>query len=370
MTLWDSLSNLFQRDAQHRDRPLIPLEHIFPPLADTASLAGGEGYFQLWVVQMFLKSDRDWFKSWYPVVQSLTRFRFGNVPNPVEIAQIAGPGYLRDVDPTHLDRIVQVDLPLTPLVPFNGGLVQIETGLVAMQASDTLKRFLDVMGSFADLLSVPQLSTALNVASVVSKGVDQLLGIGDKHMVLGYQRTLESAGGGGDNELRPAYVAVINAPSGTYKREHLWIKDSKLLFGADLAKSRELTGVDFMLLRVETRRSRDDWDAFTSISEPFAKAMNALTQLDATGNPNVADAAAFIRAAAVAAMISPDLTAKDRVQVARAIRDRYNEYKAAVLGERGLKAPEPPVLADVACTAHEMDTSPTTVGQLFPADEI
>jgi hypothetical protein len=239
-----------------------------------------------------------------------------------------------------------------------------------MRASDILKRFLDVMGSFADLLSVPQLSNALNVATAVSKGVDQLLGIDDKNMVLGYQRTLESAGGGGDNELRPGYVAVINAPSGTYKPQHLWIKDSKLLFGPELAKSRELTGVDFMLLRIETRRYRDDWDAFSSISEPFTKAMNTLMQLDAAGKPNVADAAAFIRAAAVAAMTSPDLTAKDRVQVARVIRNRYNEYKAAMLGERSLKAPKPPVLADMARTAHQINDSPTTVGQLFPSDEL
>jgi hypothetical protein len=366
---WSSLGKLFQRDAQHRDRPVIPIEHISPPLADTSSLAGGDGYFQLWVVQMFLKSDRDWFKSWYPVVQSLTRFRFGNLPNPIEVAQIAGPGYLRDVDPAHLDRIVQVDLPLTPLVPFTGGMVQIEVGLVAMQASDTLKRFLNVMGSFASLLSVPQLSSAVNVAATVSKGVDQLLGIGDKNMVLGYQRTLESAGGGGDNDLRPAYVALINAASGTYNPENLWVRNSRLLYGADLANSAELTGVDFMLLRIETRRCRDDWDAFNTISEPFTKAMNALTQTDTAGNPNVADAAAFIRAAAVAAMNSPDLTANDRVKVARAIRSRYDEYKTAVLGERALVARQPPVLADVARTAQEMDDSPTTVGQLFPANE-
>lgn len=368
MSLWDSVLTLFHRDAHHSDRPIIPLTHISPALTDTASLAGGEGYFQLWVVQMFLKSDRDWFKGWYPIVQSLTRLRFGNVPNPVDIAQIAGPRYLRDVDPDHLDRVVQVDLPLTPLVPFNGGTVEIEAGLVAMPQSDSLKLFLDVMGNFAGLLAVPQLSTALHVANAVSKGVEQLLGVGNKKMVLGYHRALESAGGEGDNELRPVYIAVINAPSGTYKPEQLWIKDAKLLTGPDLASARELSGVDFMLLRIETRRARDDWDTFTSINEPFNKAMSALTQVDASGKPNVADAAVFIRVAAVAAMTSPDLTARDRVQVARAIRQRYDEYKAAVLGEKGIKRPRLPVLADVARAARDQDAGPLTLGELFPLD--
>ena len=342
MSLWESLGQLFQRDTQNRDRPIIPMDHVSPAPGDTASLGGGEGYFQLWVVRMFLKNDRDWFKSWYPVVQSLTTFRFGNQSNPVEIAQVAGPGYLHDVDPQHLDRIVQVDLPLTPLVPFTGGTVQIEAGLLAMQASDTLERFLGVMGSFAGLLAVPQLSTVLNVASAVSKGVDELIGIGNKQMVLGFQRTLESAGGGGDNDLRPTYVAVIDAPSGTYSPDRLWIKDSKLMYGADPATAQELAGVNFMLLRIETRHSRDDWDALTAISEPFAKAINALSQVDAAGNPNVANAEVYVRSAAAAALGSPDLTVKDHVQVARAIRDRYTQYKAALVGERIVGRPWPP----------------------------
>src|SRR4051812_44891136 len=101
---------------------------------------------------MFLKRDREWFMSWYPVAQSLIQLRFGNLPNPLEIAQIAGPDHLLNVDPDHLDRVVQLDLPLTPLLPFIGGTVQVEAALIAMEASDILRRFLDVMGSFARLL--------------------------------------------------------------------------------------------------------------------------------------------------------------------------------------------------------------------------
>jgi hypothetical protein len=366
MELWDSLTKLFQRDAQHLDRPIIANDHIVPPLADAGPIAGGEGYFQLWVVTMFLKNDREWFKSWYPVVQSLTRFRFGNLPNPIEIAQIAGPGYLKNVAPQNLDRVIQVDFPLTPLVPFSGGTVQVEVGLVAMQASDMLKTFLDVMGNFAGLLAVPQLSTAVNVASAVSNGVNQLLGFGEKRMVLGYQRTYTGAGDGGDNELRAGYVVLLNAPAGDYKPDYLWVKDGKLLYGNSAADSSELTGVDYMLLRIGTRRTRDDWDALTTINEPFNKAIDSLSRLDATGNPNVAEAETFVRMAAAAALSSPDLTNKDRIRVARAIRDRYNEYKSALLGEeRSLRAPAAPTITEVADRALDMADTPVTLAELF-----
>ncbi len=366
MTLWDALTQLVQREAQHLDRPTILHEHITPTPSDLGGLAGGEGYFQLWVVQMFLRSDREWFKSWYPVVQSLTRLRFGDLSEPLEIAQIAGPSHLRAVDPEHLDRVLQLDLPLTPLVPYSGGTVQIEAGLVAMKGSDILKGFLDVMGSFAQLLAVPQLSTALAVASKVSDGVNQLLGIGDNRMVLGLNRSFESVGGGGDNDLRSMYMVIINAPSGSYPSERLWIKESKLLYGPNQAEAQELTGVDYMVLRIETRRNRgDDLESLSSISQPFKKAIDALSKLDASGNPQVTEAEAYVRAAAAAALTSPDLAARDRTQVARAIWDRYRDYRAALFGERGLKAPTPPTLTEVALTAPDMDAHPLTLGELF-----
>lgn len=365
MILRESFLQLFQRDAQHLDRPEIVSDHIVPMPTEMTSLAGGDGYFQLWVVRMFLKSDRKGFKSWYPVVQSLTQLRFGDLSKPLEIAQIAGPSHLRDIDPKHLDRVVQLDLPLTPLIPFSGGIVQIGAGLVAMKSDDILLRFLDVMGSFAKLLVVPQLSTALNVANAVSDGINQLLGIGDNRMVLGLNRTFESAGGGGHNDLRPRYMAIIGASSGSYPPEQLWIKESKLLYGASLVVAQELSGVDYMLLRIETRRYRDDWDSLSSINDPFNKAIEALRKLDANGNPQVAEAEVFVRTAAAAALTSPDLAARDRTQGAHAIWERYKEYKSALFGQRGLKTPTPPTLAEVALAARDMDTSPLTPGQLF-----
>jgi hypothetical protein len=365
MTLWESLTQVFQRDAAHLDRPLVPTDHITPPLVNTASLPAGEGYFQVWVVQMFLKHDRAWFKSWYPVVQSLTRLRVGSLPDPVEIAHLAGPSYLRELGPRHLDRVIQLDMPLTPLLPFNGGTVQIEVGLVAMQASDLMKSFLDVISSFTGLLMAPQFSSALNITSIVSKSVDQLLGVGEQHMILGYQRTFESAGGGGNADLRPAYIVLINAPRGTYEATQLWIKDGSLLHGATLSVATELAGVDYVMLRIETRSHRDDWDALHTISEPFANAIHALMQAAANDNASYADADVFIRTAVAAALTSPDLAIRDRTQVARAIRDRYQEYRAALLGERSLEVASPPTLADVALSAQQLDASPITVGQLF-----
>ena len=361
MDLLTSVTQLFRRDAAHLEQVVLAPDHISPPAPDTAPLKANAGYFRLWVVEMFLKSDRDWFKTLYPVVQSLTSFHFGT--SNMQIAQVAGPGRLQNVDPSHLDRVIQQNLALTPLIPFTGGTVEVEVGLIAMQASDLLQRFLTVMSSFSQLLAVPQLSAALTIANTVSSGVEQLLGVSGNSMVLGYHDTFQGADGSGSAPLAACNIVVLSAPSGTYPPEKLWVKDSHLLYGDSMDSAQPLTGVAYMLLRVETSQHRDDWDSLPNIKEYWDKAIEALGQLDASGNPRVADADIFIRNAVVQALQSPDLTQADQMQSARALRDKYQQYKEAI----GAKEIVPvPTLADVAKAARGLSPEPVTLGELFP----
>jgi hypothetical protein len=241
-----------------------------------------------------------------------------------------------------------------------------------MQADDVLQRFVDVMGNVAKLVSVPQISTAVAVAGTVSSAVQTLVGVGNKQLVLGYIDSFvgaDAAGGGGSPGLRSTYIALINAPAGTYDPKQLWADHRKLLHGPNIESARELSGVDYMLIQLEIRRERDDWDQLTSISEPFSKAIEALGQLDpATGEPKLAEADAFVRSAAVAALNSPDLTAVDRMRVARAIRKRFTSYREALEQERAARAislPRAPTILDVAESARGMSREEVTVQELF-----
>jgi hypothetical protein len=55
--------------------------------------------------------------------------RFGDRASAIEIARVAGPEHLKDVDAAHLTQVVQLDHVLNPLVPFVGGTGQLEAGL-------------------------------------------------------------------------------------------------------------------------------------------------------------------------------------------------------------------------------------------------
>ncbi len=361
MDLVSPLAQLFRRDAEHLEQVVLAPDHVSPAVQDSNALQANAGYFRLWVVEMFLKNDRDWFKSFYPVVQSLTSFHFGT--SNLQIAQVAGPGRLQNVDASHLDRVIQQNLALTPLIPFTGGTVEIEAGLVAMEASDLLQRFLTVVGSFSQLLAVPQLSAALTIATTVSSGVEQLLGVGGNSMILGYHDTFQGADGSGTTPLRACNIAVLNAPRGSYPAEKLWVKDSHLLYGDNLDSAQPLTGVAYMLLRLETSGHRDDWDSLPNIKEYWDKAIDALGQFDSNGNPRVADADVFIRNAVVQALQSPDLTQPDKMQAARALRDKYQQYKDA-LGAKDIVPT--PTLADVVAASRGLSPEPVTLGELFP----
>lgn len=333
MPLADYLADLFRSEAQHLQRVVLAPDHV-DVLAQAAPepIRAGQSYFRLWATQMFLKNDTNWFKSWYPAVQSLVGFQFGDLPR-LEVANVAGPSHLRSIDQDNLDQVVQLDFPLTPLIPYNGGTVDVQVGLLAMIASNDLRRFLNVMGNFAGLLAVPQLSQTVAIAGKVSDGVEQLFGVGKDHMVLGYRQTFTGAESGGANVLREHYIAIINAPHETYPAAQLWVREGMVLFGPDAARARPLTGVDYMLLRLETTRDRNEWEGLASISGPYKEAVKALGQFDPTGKWIAADA--LIQKAILEAFLSPDLTVADRSRVSNLIRNRYVQAKRALVGDLG-----------------------------------
>ena len=357
MSFWDSpLIQAFRREAEQRERVALLPDHVFPGPATADPIQAGKGYFQLWVTQMFLKRDRDWGRTLYPVIESLVTFRFGSPAADLEFAQVAGPRHLRNVDPAHLDRVVSLDHALTPLVPFSGGTVQVEAGLIATKADDMLMRFLNVMGNFSSLINVPQLSGALNIAGTVTQGIEQLLDVTDKQMVLGFEQTFAEAAGG--NQLRPGHIAIIDAKRGTYPQDQLWVRDGTLLAGASAAAAQPVAGVNYMLLRIDAVPTRSDWFALATISEPLNKATNMLSQFDATGRPNFKGAEGFIYQSIAATWSSPDLTEDDRKRVAMAIKTRFKDLKSSFdleSTDRGLELPSLDT-ADVARLAEQLDS--------------
>jgi hypothetical protein len=206
-----------------------------------------------------------------------------------------------------LNRGVLRNYPLTQLVPYNGGVVELEAALVAMQGTSLIDAGIKVLKDFSDLIA-PPLTQALGIAQKVASGIENLLGATNGTVHLGMHQAFASQGGGG-NEFRSGYVAVILATATQVTKEELSVKEGQLHY-----RGNPLEGYDYLLLRIEGRKERDDW-RMKNIEEAISKAAEALIQ----GEKEKADA--YKKIALTAAFTSPDLVVNDRRRVVQAIKE-------------------------------------------------
>jgi hypothetical protein len=259
------------------------------------------------------------------MTHTLVSFQFGD--QNVQIPQVAGGSQLKGISEENLSKMVALDYQLTPLMPFNGGVVEIVAALVAMKGKDYIASVVKVMGDLSKLLVVPQLSTALGYALPIASGVQDLLGGGSGTMRTGVHKSFVGEGGGtGANVMYPGYFAVIDGSASDFPEAEFWIRGGRLYHGDDMTSSVPFEKASHLLFQLETRDERDDWMSFKEIEGAYQDAIRQL------GDQEAEKAEAAIRRAIVLARTSPDLTRADRNRVALALRDEFGQAKAGGFG--------------------------------------
>jgi hypothetical protein len=323
MSLLTKLTQLLKpAQQQYIDEP-IPADRVNRPVGSTAAAAEAH-YFRFKVAQMFLKNKATVLQTWYPAVHSVIQCSFGT--NTIELPNVADTTRLMP-QATKSGDIVAKNFLLAPLLPFKGGAVGLAAGLFAVQGQNQLKEFIGVMGGFAKLLAVPQISSVLNVAGPLADGVQALVGGDGLH--LGYHNSYVGAGGDG-NPLTPGYFAVIRATDQKL-RQRLLVVNDELWEGDSLSdpQRKPFTQADFILLHLDIRDTRDDFNELTSIANPYDEAIKAL------GEKEFERADTKIRLALVNALTADELTKADRRRVIDTLKADYEVAKAA-LSSQGL----------------------------------
>ncbi|TQS19753.1 hypothetical protein [Microbispora hainanensis] len=299
----------FDDDAEH-----VTVRFLEGP--ESEPLPPRDGYLRLWLVEGFLAKRVEWTEKFFPALQGGMSLKLRGSESTPFSAFSRPPGSWQAPG-------AQLDFPVTPLLPYNGGVVEIEAALYKAAVDGPLATAMDVVSGFATLMG-PPLSTAAAIADKISDGFDNLLGsTGDRpELVVHYAMTSH---GGGGNVLRPGHLAVVKPKvSG-----ELEVRDGQLHHDG-----AQLTGVDFLLLRVECRRERDDW---------------CLPELDALIR---AAGAAYLegdeerfqaraKEAVIRAYDSADLTPRDQLRVAKLVRqeiDAIRELGAAPGSERTIES--------------------------------
>jgi hypothetical protein len=339
MALLDSLTELFRRDATR----VVPHKIGM----DGPAAVAGRHYVQIWLAAMHLTRDRDWFQTQFPAVSSVVSAQFGTTPqfefpNVIDSAELFKP---RGNAPLIVRNVI-----LTPIMPFRGGSVKLSAGLRRMVVSNYLTEFVSTLSKFAGLLTVTQVSSALQVAGPLAEGIQKLFAGPGGETVLGYQETFDA------NSLRSGHVAVVNAAAAALDTSRLSVRDGQLL-----CDGNDLTQYDYMLIEVKVFDERDDCDELLSILTPLELAIKAI----AAGKED--DARQHLNGAIAAALLAPELTNADRRRVIDRVKERYRVAKSGFESATGA-AVEPVSLQKLMKTgpsAAAVDLSPITRDEAF-----
>jgi len=154
--MWKRATSWFDANAQHVTAEFIPDSGGSP-------VPAYGGYLRIWLAEGFLAKAATWGNKHFPVLHGgAARTFLGGTTPFTTFARPRG---------TLTTPGAQLDFQLTPLLPFNGGVVEVEASLYQASTAGPLVTALQIVGSF-DTLLAPPLSIAATIAGKVADGVD------------------------------------------------------------------------------------------------------------------------------------------------------------------------------------------------------
>ena len=304
MSLWDWLSHQVSNNAEQRTAMAVKPANDLTGQSGTAA-AADQHYVRLWFSELFLQKDSEWFTSRFPLGYSLIGHKYGDQPK-VEFANVAGKNKF-DIGQVDQSRSVMRNFAMTPLLPFRGGDIEIDCGLVSMQASNMLESFAKTVGDIAGKLNVPQASSMVAIAGSIASGIQELMGAGKSRTVLTAHDMFTG------KSLVSGYVLLSSQPLTSFAGQTVWITADGVRVGPDKDHLSALAPQDYMVVFIECLTTRDDWQSFSAIGGPLDKAVAA--KLGGKDD----EAKLLLVQAKVAAITSPDLTRNDTKRVVAAI---------------------------------------------------
>jgi hypothetical protein len=324
MNLWDRLANAFRAEDKKYKNIFFNKSQVVNVDYDDAPILDGTSYCRIWLEEMRLARGVDWFRTRYPMAYAAIRYDYGG--KLVTVPYVGGLDYFKELTQANLDKVIQINRPLTPLFPFNRGIVDLQAALFSIKASDPVAKFLSAMGRLSKLIPVPELSSVITLVEPLYNGIDELISAGESDFQLGYQKAFVGAGAVGSNLLRQGYFAAIMAEHDDFNDDDLRIVNDSLQVLTGGGNMAPLAGYNYMLFRIELR-NQQDWESLSSIKELVERAENAieLDQIDIARD--------LLTSIKIAVVRSPDVAKKDREGMFSRIREHL--YSLGLEGAQG-----------------------------------
>lgn len=258
MGWWTSI--WIQRAQQWTYAPLDPQQ--VPDHLPHELIPANQVYLSIFLRSMRIVNVRRGMKKFYGVVHSFISLpHFSQTPNQkAQFHHLTTPSNLKDVDASHIDRVITVNERLLGPIPYRGGDLEVELGLFSIKSVDLAGPFLSVLEGLSRAANVSFVTLALPFVDPLLQGLNLLVGAqGDAILEVGLSRTFDKP--------KTGYVLIMRTPLGTVPITNLRIQDEDYsLFDTT---GHPLNKYPYMVISIETSRQREDWFSLPELARAY-----------------------------------------------------------------------------------------------------
>ena len=301
--------------------PLPTVSEIAHDRCLPSGVAGREivkdnGYFTVWLNELFLAEGRNWWATYDPVAIVITEFGYGT--GRVSVPIVVGPNLISAKNPGVPHGIVLRDTCVAGPYPFRGGNVAITVILYKVKHQDYARGLLRFVESLSSAIGTPaDIGMLAKVGGTVLDGLESLLNLGDTVPVAGHRIEIDTSTVSG---FVSSYTALIAERD--VDMSQLRVEERRLLLQQSDGETARFEKADYVLYSVLGRERRGD-ESTLPFYHSFLQARNAAM----VNNPdNWKRAKAMLLAIYEQMVLSPDLTLRQ----ADALFDSYREDLLAI----------------------------------------
>lgn len=351
------MANIFRdlfKKAIHTEQQILRPYFFADQFARPAQLETEETYLRLRLTRMFLRNQRDWFKTKYPIVHA--SMEFAGIDKTVEAHFVARPEVAGDDKESDLDQVVTLDQTLLGPVLYRGGDLDLLLGLYAAPQDDWAERFIGLAEGVSQFALAAPLATAIPVAKTIKKAIESTLGGDGVSLRLGLDKELKE-----NDWLAPGYIVMIAAPDDAIDPTNLTVESGELLTKqGDIYRAH-----DYIVLAIEVTDIRSDWQSLG-----YGSMWQELKQI-ATKADDIQQVKEAYVTFSGAILASPDLSMTDRRRIVALAQQQIREIREArstdfMADLKGIGDADDP-MADEDLL-YDVDVDEMTVGGLLSAD--
>jgi hypothetical protein len=249
-----TLEEIFQGKSKHLFWKRVNKDQI----ADTFQeepIENDQAYFEIRMKEMYLRRTRILWRKYFPMLHAFVQYGANRSHT------IAGPGQLKEFAERNIDRVVNLNHLLAGITPYKGGDVTIVVGLFSVPWQDASRTLLDTL-SFLTNLGGITLEHAIPIANVVKAGIESVIGMNATTLELGVRDSFYPG-----NPFCSGYYLGVNAAENQIRIDQLWVREGRLVKGADPIVARPYEDQDYILLEIGLRKHREDWPGLPGITE-------------------------------------------------------------------------------------------------------